>query len=115
VHLKDTPVFASVIPSKIFEAMGMGLPVLLASPKGEASRIVESEGAGLWVPAEDPEALERGIRKLKGEPIYYGECAVRSRTAAPRYSRELQARNVLKVAEQVVEGRGSTVGSGELG
>jgi colanic acid biosynthesis glycosyl transferase WcaI len=115
VHLKDTPVFASVIPSKIFEAMGMGLPVLLASPKGEASRIVESEGAGLWVPAEDPEALERGIRKLKDEPIYCGECAARSRTAAPRYSRELQARNVLKVAEQVIEGRGSTVGSGELG
>jgi colanic acid biosynthesis glycosyl transferase WcaI len=115
VHLKDTPVFASVIPSKIFEAMGMGLPVLLASPKGEASRIVESGGAGVWVPPEDPEALERGIRKLKDEPIYYGECAARSRTAASRFTRELQARNVLKVAEQVVEGRGSTVGSGELG
>ena len=57
VHLKASPVFAGVIPSKIFEAMGMGLPVLLAAPEGEASRIVEGDGAGLSVPPEDPEAL----------------------------------------------------------
>ena len=44
VHLRDTPLFETVIPSKIFEAMGMGLPILMASPKGEATHIVERAG-----------------------------------------------------------------------
>jgi glycosyltransferase involved in cell wall biosynthesis len=113
VHLKDTPVFESVIPSKIFEAMGMGLPILLASPKGEASRIVEKEEAGLWVPAEDPAALEGGVLRLKNDSEFYRLCASRSHAAAPRYSRERQARDVLKVAAEVAKGNGGTVGIGE--
>jgi putative colanic acid biosynthesis glycosyltransferase WcaI len=113
VHLKDTPVFASVIPSKIFEAMGMGLPILLASPKGEASRIVEKEEAGLWVPAEDPAALEEGILRLKNDSEFYRHCASRSHAAAPRYSRERQARDVLKVAAEAAKGNGGVVGIGE--
>jgi glycosyltransferase involved in cell wall biosynthesis len=114
VHLKNTPVFETVIPSKIFEAMGMGLPVLLACPRGEASRIVESEGAGICVPSEDPAALEEGILKLKNDRSFYAECAARSADAAPRYSRERQARDVLKVAREVANGNGRTVGVGEL-
>ena len=30
IYLRDDPVFAEVIPSKIFEAMAMGLPLLIA-------------------------------------------------------------------------------------
>ena len=37
VHLKNSPVFSEVIPSKIFEAMGMGIPIIIAAPAGEAS------------------------------------------------------------------------------
>ena len=113
VHLKDTPVFEAVIPSKIFEAMGMGVPILLASPKGEASHIVEKEEAGLWVPAEDPTALEEGILRLKNDHEFYHLCAARSYASAPRYSRERQARDVLKVAMEVVKGNGGAVGIGE--
>jgi len=114
VHLKNTPVFETVIPSKIFEAMAMGRPVLLASPKGEASRIVESEEAGIRVPSEDAAVLEEGILKLKNDRTFYAGCAARSLAAAPRYSRERQARNVLKVAQEVADGNGRTVGAGEL-
>lgn len=104
VHLKDTPVLETVIPSKIFEAMGMGLPVLLASPTGEARQIVEREGAGIWVPPEDPEALRDGILKLKNDSSFYSACAVNSRSSAPRYSRERQAQEMLRVIWQVVNG-----------
>ena len=114
VHLKNTPVFETVIPSKIFEAMAMGLPVLLAGPKGEASQIIESEGAGIRVPSEDPTALEEGILKLKNDRAFHAGCAARSLASAPRYSRERQARNVLKVAQEVANGNGRTVGVGEL-
>ena len=55
IHLKNTPVFSTVIPSKMFEAMGMGLPILLATPEGEASRILAEEDAGVWVPSGNPQ------------------------------------------------------------
>ncbi|MEK7821083.1 MAG: glycosyltransferase family 4 protein, partial [Pseudomonadota bacterium] len=54
VHLRDTPVFAEVIPSKIFEAMGMGRPILLALPAGEAKEIVEAARAGIEIRRAGP-------------------------------------------------------------
>lgn len=104
VHLKDDPVFETVIPSKIFEAMGMGLPLLLAAPKGESSRIIEHEEAGLWVPPEDPDALRNAVICLKNKKNLYGKFAEMSFSAAPRYSREQQARSMIAVLEKVHAG-----------
>jgi hypothetical protein len=39
ISSKDARLFRSVIPSKIFESMGMGLPILPAQPEGEAAGI----------------------------------------------------------------------------
>ena len=99
VHLKDTPTFETVIPSKIFEAMGMGLPVMLVSPAGEAKEIVEREGCGVWVAAERPEELAGAVRRWIAFP---GERAL---AAAPLYTRERQAREYLESLNRVV-GRG---------
>jgi glycosyltransferase involved in cell wall biosynthesis len=112
VHLKDAPVFATVIPSKIFEAMGMGLPIVIATPKGEAGGIVEEDGAGIWVPPEDPAALEGAVRRLKEDPDLYERCAAGSLAAAPRYSRERKAREMIRVAERVAGGHGAAVDVG---
>lgn len=95
VHLKNTPLFGTVIPSKIFEAMGMGVPVLLAAPEGEATRIVRREEIGLCVPAEDPRELASAVLFLKENRQFLHQLSRRSCEAAPRYSRERQARDVL--------------------
>jgi glycosyltransferase involved in cell wall biosynthesis len=102
VHLKDTPVFETVIPSKIFEAMGMGLPILLAAPKGEAAEIVEESGAGLWVAPEQPQELLDAVRLLKSKPELSHSLAVRSREAAFRYTRERQARDMMAILDEAV-------------
>jgi glycosyltransferase involved in cell wall biosynthesis len=104
VHLKNSPVFGTVIPSKIFEAMGMGLPILIASPIGEASGIVEKEGAGMWVPPEDPHALAGAVRRFRSDHGFHAGCAAHSLAAAPRYSRESRAREMLGVLERVFIG-----------
>lgn len=104
VHLRDAPVFATVIPSKIFEAMGMGLPVLIASPRGEAGGIVEKEGAGIWVPPEDPAALAEAVLRFRNDAAYRGACAAASRAAAPAYSRERRALEMLRVIERTANG-----------
>lgn len=105
-HLRDGAVFAGVIPSKIFEAMGMGLPVLLAGPEGEASRILAGDGAGLHVPPEDPQALADATLRLRDDHELRARLARASRAAAPRHTRERQARDMLRVLEMVVDGRG---------
>lgn len=109
VHLKSSEVFAGVIPSKIFEAMGMKLPILFAGPKGEGSRIVSNAKAGLIVNAEDPEALAECTLKFADDAAMRLEMSKHSAAAAPRYSRETQAKHMIEVLQAVVDGNSQTV------
>jgi colanic acid biosynthesis glycosyl transferase WcaI len=106
VHLKNSPAFAEVIPSKIFEAMGMGLPVLLAAPEGEASGIIAADDCGLWVPAARPDALAAAALRLMDEDGLRDRLAATSLAAAPRHSRQHQAEQFIKVLTLVADGRG---------
>lgn len=110
VHLKDSPVFSGVIPSKIFEAMGMGLPILLAAPEGEASRIVADDRAGLRVAAENPEALADAVRRLADDGDLRTTLARHSLEAAPLHSRERQAEEMIRVLDMAARGMGHAVG-----
>lgn len=64
VHLKNKDIYKSVIPSKIFESMAMGLPIIISVPKGEATNIVESHKAGISVLPESPHALAEKILEI---------------------------------------------------
>ena len=107
VHLKNDPVFAGVIPSKIFEAMASGVPVLLAAPEGEASRIIAEDGAGLHVAPEDPGALADAVVAFEGDPARLRALGEKGLLAAPNHSRETQARQMAAVLELAAAGRGS--------
>jgi len=99
VHLKNNPVFAEVIPSKIFEAMGMGLPILLAAPAGEASDIITDEAVGIWVQPEQPQALADAALQLSQQPELCQQYAEQSLKRAYFHSRERQANEMLAVLE----------------
>ena len=105
IHLKNDPVFRTVIPSKIFEAMAMGLPLLASIPNGEAAKIIEREKAGIVVPPGDAVALSAAVVKMRDEPDTLRSFAARSLDAAPAYSREQQAENMIRVLESVVRRR----------
>jgi colanic acid biosynthesis glycosyl transferase WcaI len=102
IHLKDSPAFADVLPSKIFEAMGMGLPILLVSPEGEASRLLQIRGAGVWVPTGDPPAFAETVRDLYQDRARLERFAVASLKSAPLHSRETQAKEMMAVLDMVV-------------
>jgi len=104
VHLKNLPTYATVIPSKMFEAMGMGLPLLLVAPEGEAQRILGESGSGRWVPAGRPDLLAAAVEEWAEQPDLVRQYATGSEAAAPRYSRERQARDFLTVLEGAVRG-----------
>ena len=109
VHLKDSAVFAGVIPSKIFEAQAMGLPVLLAAPMGEASGIIAADACGLHVEPENPAALLAAVLDLYRDGRKRTEFGENSLAAAPGHSRETQAREMLRVLEMAAAGDGGAV------
>lgn len=66
IHLRDTELFTTVIPSKLFECMAMGVPVL-HGVRGESAEIVERAGAGLVFEPENAGALRNRIVELSGD------------------------------------------------
>jgi len=102
IHLKDSPAFADVLPSKIFEAMGMGLPILLVSPDGEASWLLAKRQAGVWVQAGDPAAMADAVADFKNDREKTKTYAEASLEAAPLHSREAQAKEMMAVFDTVV-------------
>lgn len=67
IHLKDNPVFRTVLPSKMFEAMAFGKPIILGVC-GEAKRLLELAEAGVAVEPENPEAINEVVQRLRAQP-----------------------------------------------
>ena len=80
----------------------MGLPILLAAPEGEASRIILNDRSGLHIPAEDPGALISGVKQLVDDKLALKTFAKASLKAAPKHSREKQAHEMLNVLENTL-------------
>jgi glycosyltransferase involved in cell wall biosynthesis len=110
IHLKDDPVFATVIPSKLFESLGMGLPVLMSLPAGEATRMVTAAGVGVIVPPEQPRRLADAVLELCDHPDWIHALGERSYRVAQGFSRAEQANLMQEVLEAVAKGRGNAVG-----
>jgi glycosyltransferase involved in cell wall biosynthesis len=91
ISLRDTPLFEQVIPSKIFESMGMGLPMVIACPRGEATGIIEDTSSGLVVPPEDPGALADCVASLYADRECLGALARASGVSAETFDRARQA------------------------
>jgi colanic acid biosynthesis glycosyl transferase WcaI len=107
VHLKDSPAFAEVIPSKMFEAMAMGKPILLVAPAGEAMSILLEDVAGLWVEAGHPDALAAAASRLLHDDALCRDLAAHSLAAAQHHTLERQAALFIDCLTQVVRTPGT--------
>ena len=86
IHLRRTELFTTVIPSKLFECMGMGIPVL-HGVAGESAEIVQREGVGEVFEPENAQQLVQHLLALKsdsGRMLRYRENGL---AAARRYDR----------------------------
>jgi colanic acid biosynthesis glycosyl transferase WcaI len=82
------------VPSKIYEAMACGLPILFAGG-GEGARRVLDARAGLVVPYEDVQGLEKAVRRLALIPELRQELGRAGRCAAEKlYNRKEIARRL---------------------
>ncbi|WP_374244445.1 glycosyltransferase family 4 protein [Zoogloea sp.] len=94
IHLRKTELFTTVIPSKLFECMGMGLPVL-HGVEGESAGIVRDSDVGIVFEPENSDELVHHLMYLAGAPevhlAYKGRCV----QAARRFDRKALAAEML--------------------
>jgi glycosyltransferase involved in cell wall biosynthesis len=79
VHLKRSPVFTTVIPSKIFESMAMEKPVLIGV-EGESAEIIAKAGAGICIEPENAPQLADAVLKLARDPAALRSMGAMGRT-----------------------------------
>jgi glycosyltransferase involved in cell wall biosynthesis len=96
IHLKKDELFKTVIPSKLFESMGMGIPVL-HGVEGESAQIVKREDVGLLFEPENPDTLVAGLRRLAGDPELLARLKVNGPACAKFYDRSSLAMKMLTV------------------
>ena len=101
VSLRDVDLFKTVIPSKIFESMAMGIPNLCAIPKGEAAEIIEETGSGWTVSPEDPSRIADTILKLSTSSDDLTIASKNCLLAAKSYDREKLAHLYLKELRRI--------------
>ncbi|NNN06030.1 MAG: glycosyltransferase family 4 protein [Elusimicrobia bacterium] len=104
IHLRRTELFKTVIPSKLFESMGMGIPVLLGV-EGESAAIVEKEKVGAVFEPENAEALVRELIRFRSDPETAARWRERGPEAAKAYDRANLASSMLDVLHKAVNSR----------
>lgn len=97
IHLKDHPLFTTVIPSKMFEAFAMAKPVIYAGPAGETSQFINEHKVGLCVAAEKPQELADAIIYLKENSQNCNSLVFNTLAVAQKYNREDQARQIVNL------------------
>jgi len=96
VHLKNTPLFKSVIPSKIFESMGMGIPIL-HGVNGESAEIVKDTQTGMVFQPENATELVKAICYLHDHPIILSDYKRNCIIAAEKFNRVHLAADMISI------------------
>lgn len=89
IPLRAHPVFADFVPSKLYDAMAMARPVIVAA-SGESAQIVHDSGCGLVVAPEDGPGLAAAVRELAGDPHLRKRLAAAGRAAGLDFARSRQ-------------------------
>ncbi|MFP4643762.1 MAG: glycosyltransferase family 4 protein [Spirochaetales bacterium] len=102
VPLVKDDIYRMFIPSKLFDSMAVGKPVLL-SVDGEAREILESAEAGLFYEPESSEGLVRAVRELRSSPEKAKAMGRNGyNVARARLSRDAQSKRFLALLEKIV-------------
>lgn len=102
VHLKNEATFSSVLPSKLFEMMGMGLPICCVAPPGEATTLIEQTQSGITLPAGNPQLLADTLIRVSIQPEQLAQWSANSYRARQQFTREYQAQAMLQVFQDTM-------------
>ncbi len=95
IHLRGCELFGSVIPSKIFETMAMGRPIIMGVA-GEARQIVQAAQAGLDMEPDSAESLVACVLRLADDRDVRARLGASARSYVEQhYNRDDLARRML--------------------
>lgn len=101
IHLRKTELFTSVIPSKLFECMGMGIPVL-HGVAGESAAIVQTEQVGELFESDNAQQMVDALLRLRADDARFKSYQANGLSAAKRYDRKQLAANMLNILQGVM-------------
>jgi glycosyltransferase involved in cell wall biosynthesis len=97
IHLKNCELFQTVLPSKLFETMAMGRPIIMGVA-GEARQIVNWANAGLEMQAGSAQSLVECVETLADQPGLASEFGRSARAVvAEHFSRDVLADKLLAI------------------
>ena len=106
IHLTDDPLFEITIPGKTQSCLLGGKPII-ASVNGDTADLIVDAGAGLTVPAMNPNELNQAVRKLYAMPPQERE-AMGSRGRdyyLKNLSPEVQVKKYEQLFKEIIKGR----------
>lgn len=98
------PSYTEGLPSSLLEALSAGLPVV-GTEVGDIPAVVGAHGAGLTVPARDPDALAGALLEVMTDRAAYDRMADAAVATARDLSFEQETGRVVHAALQVVRER----------
>lgn len=93
-HLRDIDAFKTVVPSKIFESIAIGKPVLMGS-KGYSAELVKNLGIGVVFEPESPEAFFQIVKGLVEGKYDVRKMKINCESSQNKYRRDKLALKML--------------------
>lgn len=108
VLLRDLPLFRHVLPSKMFEAMATGRPIVLGV-LGESAELLRDAEAGIVIAPESVAALVAALTQLASQPERARRMGACGRRFVEReLDRDKLAASMLEELRLVADGRSAT-------
>ena len=102
VPLRDVPIFDAFVPSKLFEMLAAGRPII-GAVRGEARDILARSGGALLVEPEHGDQLADAVDRLRADPALRAELARKGRAfAVQHYDRDTLAGRYSELLRDVV-------------
>jgi glycosyltransferase involved in cell wall biosynthesis len=102
VPLRDVPLFTAFVPSKLFEVLAAGRPII-GAVRGEARSILERSGGAVLVDPERGDQIAAAVECLRSEPELRARLGEQGRAfAVASYDRDALAARYLDVLQRVV-------------
>jgi glycosyltransferase involved in cell wall biosynthesis len=104
VLLKNTPLFRTVLPSKVFEALATGTPII-TNVRGELEHLLAPLDAAETIEPDNVEALVPAIAELARDPARRHLLAANAAAGGKRYERTALADNMLEALQRLCFGK----------
>lgn len=101
INLINNDIYKSVIPSKVFESMSMGIPIL-HTVQGESAEIIKNNGAGIVIQPENPTEMARELINLYQNPKALMSLSQNGQRAAAGFDRKNLAHDMLNAFETAI-------------